>query len=53
MPGSRSLAVEWFNPATGETTPQGTIKAGSSSQPFTPPFRGDAVLDLVDVKGRR
>ena len=53
MPGSRSLAVEWFNPATGETTPQAPVKAGSPSQPFTPPFRGDAVLYLVDVKGRR
>jgi hypothetical protein len=53
MPSSRSLAVEWFNPATGETTPRGTVKAGSSAQSFTPPFRGDAVLYLVDVRGRR
>jgi hypothetical protein len=50
---SRMLAVEWFNPATGEALAKDPIKAGSSSQPFTPPFSGDAVLYLVDALGRR
>jgi hypothetical protein len=53
MPNSRSLAVEWFNPATGETMTQDPIKAGESAQSFTPPFSGDAVLYLVDTQGRR
>ncbi len=53
MPDSRMLAVEWFNPATGEAIAKDPIKAGSSSQPFTPPFSGDAVLYLVDARGRR
>jgi hypothetical protein len=53
MPNSRMLAVEWFNPATGETIPQAPIKAGASAQAFTAPFRGDAVLYLVDTRGRR
>jgi hypothetical protein len=53
MPNSRRLAVEWFNPATGEAIAQDPIKAGAPSQRFTPPFTGDAVLYLVDVQGRR
>ena len=53
MPDSRMLAVEWFNPATGETITQDPLKAGASSQSFTPPFKGDAVLYLVDTRGRR
>ena len=53
MPDSRMLAVEWFNPATGETTSQDPIKAGASSQSFTPPFKGDVVLYLVDTRGQR
>jgi Putative collagen-binding domain of a collagenase len=53
MPESRMLAVEWFNPATGEAMHQDPIKAGASSQPFTPPFSGDAVLYLVDGQGHR
>ncbi|MBZ5594262.1 MAG: DUF6298 domain-containing protein [Acidobacteriia bacterium] len=51
MPASRELAVEWFNPSTGATIPGNTISAGSSSQAFTPPFSGDAVLYLVDTAG--
>ena len=51
MPKSRTLSVEWFNPATGTTTSQNPIAAGSSSQSFTPPFSGDAVLYLVDPAG--
>jgi hypothetical protein len=51
MPSSRMLAVEWFNPATGATRSQTPIAAGSRSQRFTAPFRGDAVLYLVDTAG--
>jgi hypothetical protein len=47
------LAVEWFNPATGETIAQDPVKAGASSQSFTPPFKGDAVLYLADTRGGR
>lgn len=43
------LAVEWFNPSTGTATPADPIATGSSSQSFTPPFNGDAVLYLHDV----
>jgi len=46
---TRSLNVEWFNPATGATTSGGTITGGSASQPFTAPFSGDAVLYIVDA----
>jgi hypothetical protein len=53
MPGSRMLAVEWFNPGTGVRIPQGTLRAGAAAQSFTPPFGGDAVLYLVDTRGRR
>jgi hypothetical protein len=51
MPKSRKLAVQWFNPATGATIVQRPIPSGSSAQPFTPPFSGDAVLYLVDTAG--
>jgi hypothetical protein len=51
MPRSRSLKVEWFNPATGATMVEHPIHSGSSNQPFTAPFSGDAVLYLVDTAG--
>ena len=51
MPPSRKLAVEWFNPSTGETTARAPIPAGSHAQRFTTPFDGDAVLYLVDTAG--
>jgi hypothetical protein len=51
MSGSRTLAVEWFNPSTGATIVETPIPAGSSSQSFTPPFNQDAVLYLVDKEG--
>jgi len=51
MPASRKLAVEWFNPATGVTSAGSPIHSGSSAQPFTSPFSGDAVLYLVDTEG--
>ena len=53
MPGSRKLAVEWFNPAVGLAVTESAIPAGSSSQPFNPPFSGDAVLYLVDTEGHK
>ncbi len=51
MPNSRSLAVEWFDPANGKTITHSPVPAGSSSQSFRAPFRGDAVLYTVDVPG--
>ena len=51
MPSTRTLNVEWFNPATGVTTPGSAVPAGSSARSFTPPFSGDAVLYLVDAAG--
>jgi len=43
--------AEWFNPSTGAVIAGESIPAGSSSQAFTPPFSGDAVLYLVDRAG--
>ena len=51
MASSRTLAVEWFNPSTGLTIAGEPIPSGSSSQSFTPPFSGDAVLYLTDTAG--
>jgi len=42
---SGPIAVEWFNPRSGETT-QGPSMSGSRKSSFTPPFDGDAVLYL-------
>ncbi len=52
MPRSRKLSVEWFNPATGTTMHASLISAGSNARAFIPPFRGDAVLYLVDTAGQ-
>lgn len=51
MSASRQLKVEWFNPSNGTILHADSISAGSSSQSFTPPFTGDAVLYLVDTVG--
>jgi hypothetical protein len=51
MPASRTLSVEWFNPATGDTVVGKPVSSGSSAQSFAPPFGGDAVLYLVDAGG--
>ena len=51
MPSSRKLRLEWFNPSTGTSISGDPVQAGSTSQLFTPPFEGDAVLYLVDVAG--
>jgi len=48
---TRQLSVEWFNPSTGAVTAGTSVVGGSSSQSFTPPFSGDAVLYLVDASG--
>ena len=39
------LAVEWFDPSTGEFANGRTI-SGSARRQFTSPFRGDAVLHI-------
>ena len=51
MAASRTLAVEWFNPSTGATIAGHPIPSGPSSQAFSPPFNGDAVLYMVDTAG--
>ena len=45
---SAILKFTWFNPASGKAISAGTVGGGSSSQDFTPPFTGDAVLYLAD-----
>src|SRR5437016_9017275 len=47
---TRVLNVEWFDPSSGSTTSGGSV-SGGSTQTFTPPFSGDAVLYLVDAAG--
>jgi len=42
---SGSIAVEWFDPRSGDTT-QGHITSGGQKHSFQPPFDGDAVLYL-------
>jgi hypothetical protein len=49
---TRTITVEWFNPATGVVIEGGTVPGGSASQTFNPPFPGDAVLYLADHGGR-
>jgi len=51
MPPSRKLNVNWLNPATGEKITEDPIHAGWRAQAFTSPFKGDAVLYLVDTEG--
>ena len=43
------LNVEWLNPATGAVTAATPVTGGSSSYWFAVPFKGDAVLHLVDA----
>jgi hypothetical protein len=49
VPASRKLSSEWFDPSTGAVVAGKIITAGSPAQAFVPPFRGDAVLYLVDT----
>jgi hypothetical protein len=44
--GLGTYAIEWFNPATRQTSAGGTVNGGGSST-FTPPFDGQAVLYLA------
>jgi uncharacterized repeat protein (TIGR01451 family) len=44
---SRTLSVEWLNPATGTTTTASAV-AGGATRTFSPPFSGDAVLFVYD-----
>jgi hypothetical protein len=53
MSASRRLSVEWFNPSSGVSIVADPVYAGSSSQSFSPPFSGDAVLYLVDTAGHQ
>ena len=39
------MSVEWFDPSSGATT-AGNAVTGGTTQSFTPPFGGDAVLYL-------
>jgi hypothetical protein len=50
-PTTRVLNVEWFSPSSGTVSAGGMVTGGSSTQSFTPPFSGDAVLYLVDAAG--
>ena len=43
------LAIEWFNPGSGETT-EGGKTTGGGNRSFTAPFIGDAVLYLTQVQ---
>ena len=52
IPATRTLAVEWFNPSSDATITAKPIPSGSAAQSFTPPFRGDAVLYLVNTAGQ-
>jgi len=42
---SGTLAIEWFNPRTGDILRTGGVKGGARER-FAAPFRGDAVLYL-------
>jgi hypothetical protein len=42
-----TLAVEWFNPTTGESAAGKTVEGGAERE-FTAPFAGDAVLYLIE-----
>jgi hypothetical protein len=47
---TRAMNVLWLNPGTGATTAAAGI-SGGSTQSFTAPFSGDAVLYIVDAAG--
>jgi hypothetical protein len=47
---TRAMNVLWLNPATGATSVGASI-TGGSTQSFTAPFSGDAVLYIVDAAG--
>jgi hypothetical protein len=47
---TRALNVEWLDPATGTVTTGAGI-TGGTTQSFTAPFSGDAVLYIVDAAG--
>lgn len=44
---SGELVLEWFNPDTGKKNTE-EVNSAESSQQFTAPFSGDAVLYIVD-----
>jgi hypothetical protein len=47
-----ALGVRWYNPRTGEFHEGSPVAGGNQAQPFTPPFAGDAVLYLKDLRPR-
>ena len=45
------LTVRWYDPRTGQFRNAGQVPGGSETQPFVPPFPGDAVLHLKALQG--
>ncbi|MFN8062866.1 MAG: Ig-like domain-containing protein [Vicinamibacterales bacterium] len=45
---TRTLSVEWLNPASGQYT-AGAAQVGGATRTFTPPFSGQAVLHVWDA----
>jgi Putative collagen-binding domain of a collagenase len=48
----KTLKVRWYDPRRGRFGRAEKIDGGSSSRQFTPPFGGDAVLDMKSVSER-
>lgn len=44
----RAFSVQWYNPRNGEFQVEEKLIDGSCVRNFTPPFKGDAVLHLID-----
>jgi hypothetical protein len=43
----RTFRVRWYDPRTGQFHDAGRVTGGSETQPFVPPFPGDAVLHVT------
>jgi Putative collagen-binding domain of a collagenase len=48
----KTLNVRWYDPRRGRFSGAEKINGGSSCRSFTPPFTGDAVLDVKSVSDR-
>ncbi len=48
-----TFRVRWYDPRTGQFRDAGQVTGGNEAQPFTPPFRNDAVLHLTNVTHER
>jgi hypothetical protein len=44
------LGVRWYDPRAGQFHEAAPILGGAEAQPFKPPFPGDAILHLKDVR---